>query len=222
MKNSPVVGIVDYGMGNLMSVSKAFESLGALPLVSGEPDDLMRAEGLVLPGVGAFHDCVANLKRNSLDEFVVSWIREGKPFLGICLGLQVLFTKSYEFGEHEGLGIIRGTVKRFPEGFIEYEVAGKKVKEKLKIPHMGWNSVRYPEGSPFFSGIPQDSYFYFVHSYYVDPEDNGVRSARTNYGIEFVSAVEKGNIVAVQFHPEKSQKVGIQFLKNFLQFMTRT
>jgi len=212
------VGIVDYGMGNLLSVSKAFESLGYRVLVSSDRSELEGCTALVLPGVGAFMDCVGNLKELGLDRFVVDWISKKRPFLGICLGLQVLFAKSYEFGEHEGLGLIPGTVERFPEKTLEYRVGNRVVREKMKIPHMGWNRVNPPEGSPFFEGIPSGTFFYFVHSYYVKPADGSVRTGTTWYGIEFTSVVERDNLIAVQFHPEKSQKYGLRLLDNFARF----
>jgi glutamine amidotransferase len=158
---------------------------------------------VVLPGVGAFGDCIANLERFDLVEPVRVSIKSGKPFLGICLGLQLLFTESEEFGIHQGLDIIPGKVRKFP------------LDPALKVPHMGWNQVQVQRNCPIFGGIPDGSNWYFVHSYFVDPTDPLVTAAITTYGVPFVSTIWKDNIVACQFHPEKSQSVGLQLIKNF-------
>jgi imidazole glycerol-phosphate synthase subunit HisH len=198
-----VIKIVDYGMGNLRSVQKAFEKIGADAQVVSSPADLEGAEKLVLPGVGAFRDAIAELKRTGLDRPVREHIAADKPFLGICLGLQLLFDVSYEDGQWEGLGVLPGKVVRFAD------------QPDLKIPHMGWNSLEFAQPSRIFEGVPEGSSVYFVHSYYVVPEDESVIAARTEHGTSFVSAVAKNNLFATQFHPEKSQSVGLRLLTNF-------
>jgi glutamine amidotransferase len=198
-----MIAIIDYGMGNLRSVSKAFEAVGHQAVVTRDPHVIGNASHVVLPGVGAFGDCMANLQHYDLIEPVRAAIRSGKPFLGICLGLQLLFTESEEFGVHRGLEIVPGRVRRFA------------IDPGLKVPHMGWNEVRYRRDCPVFEGIPDGSHWYFVHSYYVDPADQAVVAAATTYGDPFVSAIWKDNIVACQFHPEKSQTVGLRLIKNF-------
>ena len=196
-----MIAIVDYGRGNLRSVQKAFEFLGYRALVTSDPDAILKAEKLVLPGVGAFGDCMDNLKDRGLDVAVREFVASGKPFLGICLGLQLLFTYSEEFGPVEGLNLVRGRVVRFPAG--------------LKVPHMGWNQIEIERRCPLLEGIGSGEYFYFVHSYYVVPEDDSVVVARTEYGVPFVSMINMDNIYATQFHPEKSQKAGLRLLDNF-------
>jgi glutamine amidotransferase len=198
-----VIKIVDYGMGNLRSVQKAFEKIGADAHVVSSPADLEGAEKLVLPGVGAFRDAIAELKRTGLDRPVREHIAADKPFLGICLGLQLLFDVSYEDGQWEGLGVLRGKVVRFAD------------QADLKIPHMGWNSLDFAQPARIFEGVPEGSSVYFVHSYYVVPEDESVIAARTEHGTRFVSAVARHNLFATQFHPEKSQNVGLRLLTNF-------
>ena len=200
-----MIAIVDYEMGNLRSVHKAFEAVGCDAVVTRDPDVLDRASHMVLPGVGAFGDCVNNLKRFGLVEPIRRSISQGKPFLGICLGLQVLFTESDEFGSHQGLDILK--VKRF--SFSEGQGKG------LKIPHMGWNTVQARIPSPLLKEIPQDSFVYFVHSYYVEPAEAEIICTETTYGIPFVSSIARDNIFACQFHPEKSQRIGLQLLRNF-------
>lgn len=204
-----MLAIVDYGMGNIRSVEKGFLKAGAEVRVTADPAVVTDARGIVLPGVGAFKDCMANLDRLDLLEAIVKEIRKGKPYLGICLGLQILFAESEEFGLCKGLEVLRGKVKRFDFGG----------DHDLKIPHMGWNTARLVNRPPCFEGIPDNSYFYFVHSFHVVPEDEGVVGARTDYGIDFVSMVWNDNIVATQFHPEKSQGVGLQLLKGFTEFV---
>ncbi|HEV8069906.1 MAG TPA: imidazole glycerol phosphate synthase subunit HisH [Planctomycetaceae bacterium] len=198
-----MIKIVDYGMGNLRSVQKAFEKIGADAQVVSSPADLAGAEKLVLPGVGAFRDAIAELKRTGLDRPVREHIAADKPFLGICLGLQLLFDVSYEDGQWEGLGLLRGKVVRFAD------------QPDLKIPHMGWNSLEFAQPARIFEGVPEGSSVYFVHSYYVVPEDESVIAARTEHGTRFVSAVARRNLFATQFHPEKSQSVGLRLLTNF-------
>jgi imidazole glycerol-phosphate synthase subunit HisH len=198
-----MIAIVDYGMGNLRSVSKAFEAVGHQAVVTRDRATIKNASHMVLPGVGAFGDCMANLERFDLVEPIRSTIQSGKPFLGICLGLQLLFTESEEFGLHKGLGIIPGKVRKFV------------LDPALKVPHMGWNQVNIQRACPLFDGIADGSNWYFVHSYFVDPADRTVVATTTTYGIPFVSSIWKENIVACQFHPEKSQSVGLRLIKNF-------
>ena len=203
-----MIAIIDYGMGNLRSVQKGFEKVGFDAVVTADPKVLLEAERVVLPGVGAFRDCMRNLEEGGFIEPILRVIQEGKPFLGICLGLQLLFTESEEFGLHQGLNVIPGRVLRFPEGMEE---AG----ESLKVPHMGWNQLNFKVRPPAFDGIADQTNVYFVHSYYAKPDDESVIATTTGYGIEFCSAIWKDNIVATQFHPEKSQDKGLQILKNF-------
>ena len=203
-----MITIVDYGMGNLRSVQKAFERVGAAAEIADRPGQVAAAERLVLPGVGAFRDAIAELRRQDMVGPVLDHVAAGKPFLGICLGLQLLFDVSYEDGEHEGLGLLRGRVERFAD------VPG------LKVPHMGWNRLRRTGDFAAFDGIPDDGHFYFVHSYHVVPEDEAVVAARTDYGQPFVSVVAAGNLFATQFHPEKSQRHGLRLLQNFAALPT--
>ena len=203
-----MIAIIDYGMGNLRSVQKGFEKLGFTAEVTADPRRLLEADKVVLPGVGAFPDCMRNLEQGGFVEPILRVISEGRPFLGICLGLQLLFTESEEFGLHRGLNVIPGRVIRFPEGMEE---SG----EDLKVPHMGWNQLSFKHRPPAFAGLEEGTNFYFVHSFYVKPEDDGVVATTTTYGIEFCSSVWKDNIVATQFHPEKSQEMGLRILKNF-------
>ncbi len=198
-----MIKIVDYGMGNLRSVQKAFEKLGVDAEICADATKLTAADKLVLPGVGAFRDAMAELRRRRMVEPILDHIAADRPFLGICLGLQLLFDVSFEEGEWEGLAVLPGKVVRFED------------QAELKIPHMGWNQLE-PTGRPrLLQGIPADAYFYFVHSYYVVPSDESVIAARTEHGIHFVSMVARGNMCATQFHPEKSQHFGLQLLKNF-------
>ncbi|MBI4825126.1 MAG: imidazole glycerol phosphate synthase subunit HisH [Nitrospirae bacterium] len=197
-----MIAIIDYGMGNLRSVEKGFQKAGVEVMVTNRPEDVKNADGVVLPGVGAFKDCMRELTNLDLTTAIVESIKSGKPFLGICLGLQVLFSESEEFGRCMGLDIFKGKVPRFP-------------KSSLKVPHMGWNEIKIRKENPLLKGIPDKSYFYFVHSYYVVPEDSSIISTTTDYGIEFTSSIWKDNVYAVQFHPEKSQALGLRLLRNF-------
>ncbi len=199
-----MIAVIDYGMGNLRSVEKGFLKVGVDVKVTNRPEDVERADGVVLPGVGAFRDCMRELSSLELTDALVQAIKQGKPYLGICLGLQVLFSESEEFGECRGLNIFKGKVLRFELDASEF-----------KIPQMGWNQLNIKNNSPLFKDIPDQSYFYFVHSYYVAPEDKSIISTTTDYGIEFTSSVCKDNVYAVQYHPEKSQALGLQLLKNF-------
>ncbi len=196
-----MIAIIDYGMGNLRSVQKGFERAGVEAEIIGRPEELLRAEGLVLPGVGAFADAMDNLKRTGMDTAVKAAAGAGRPLLGICLGLQLMFEASEEWGYCEGLGIFPGRVRRLPEG--------------LKVPHMGWNRVRFRGDSHLFRDVPDNSAFYFVHSYYADPGSDTDKIGVTHYGIEFASAVGRNNILAIQFHPEKSSALGLRILRNF-------
>jgi glutamine amidotransferase len=202
-----MIAIIDYGMGNLRSVEKGFLKVGADVKVTSSPDDVEKADGVVLPGVGAFKGCMSELQNLDLIDSVVASIKKGKPYLGICLGLHVLFTESEEFGRCRGMDIFSGQVVRFENS-------------DLKIPQMGWNQLNIKKDNPLFKDIPEKSYFYFVHSYYVAPDDPSIVATTTDYGIEFTSSVWKDNIFAVQFHPEKSQTLGLRLLKNFSEIVS--
>lgn len=204
-----MINVIDYEMGNLRSVQKAFESLGFAARVSADPADLTTADKVVLPGVGAFRDCIHNLRRGGFVDPLLAHVQAGKPLLGICVGMQMLFDESEEFGLHQGLGLIPGRVKRFPAGMA----AGS---EELKVPHMGWNSISVRRPSPLLRGIEEGSFFYFVHSYYCAAENAADVAASCRYGdIEFCASLWRDNIMATQFHPEKSQQVGLKILENF-------
>jgi imidazole glycerol-phosphate synthase subunit HisH len=203
-----MIAIIDYGMGNLRSVQKGFEKVGFDAIVTSDPKVVLEADRVVLPGVGAFPDCMRNLEQGGFVEPLLKVIQGGRPFLGICLGLQLLFTESDEFGVHKGLDVIPGRVLRFPEGMEENG-------EELKVPHMGWNQIAIHRRPQVFAGIDDGTNVYFVHSYYVKPADETVVAATTGYGIDFCAAIWKDNIVATQFHPEKSQEMGLRILKNF-------
>ena len=194
-------------MGNLRSVQKGFEAVGAKAIVTSDSKKILSARSVVLPGVGAFKACMDNLEKFDLIDTVKKSVQSGKPFLGICLGLQLLFSQAEEFGSVSGLGILKGKVV----GFKDAPNSG----DPLKIPHMGWNNVEVKPSHPLFDSVPNQSYFYFVHSYYVVPEDRATVATTTNYGIEFVSGIHHENIHAFQFHPEKSQQLGLTVLKNF-------
>jgi len=205
-----MIAVIDYGMGNLRSVQKALEFVGAKVIVTHDPDLILNANSVVLPGVGAFKDCMANLKKLKLVDPIRKFIDGGKPFLGICLGLQVLFEESEEYGPVAGLGILPGKVVKFPGGSSE-----TKNGRPIKIPHMGWNQIKVKKNVPLFRGVGDAPYFYFVHSYYVVPEDQNMIATVTNYGVEFVSGIQHKNIYAFQFHPEKSQTLGLSILERF-------
>jgi len=199
------LAIIDYGMGNLRSVQKGLERVGVRAEVTRNVERIERADGVVLPGVGAFGACMANLRRFGLVEPVRDVITRGTPFLGICLGLQLLFDESEEFGPVEGLGIFRGRCVRFPD----------LSEPGYRIPHMGWNQIRKHQDVPHLRGIADGTWVYFVHSYYVAPTEKDIVATTTDYCGEFVSAIARDNVFACQFHPEKSQRVGLQILKNF-------
>jgi len=238
-----MIAIIDYGMGNLRSVAKALESLGAEIKVTASPAIIKKASGVILPGVGAMPDAMKALRKAKVISSIKKTIAEDKPFLGICLGLQLLFETSEEGGGCKGLGIFKGSVPRF--NFSQQSTlnnacpptfAGRELSTAFKVPHMGWNTIAKTAESSMLkarcksksiqhsassiqplSDIPDNSYVYFVHSYYVRPKDKKIIATTTNYGIEFCSAIAKGNLFACQFHPEKSQIVGLKILKNFIK-----
>ena len=199
-----MIAIIDYGAGNLQSVRKALDFIGCEARVTDRPEDLETAEAAVLPGVGAFGDAMASLESRGLVDPVRAFIRQGKPFLGICLGLQLLFDSSEESPGVKGLGVLPGKILRIPDG------------EGLKVPHIGWNSLSFPNGrGRLFAGLSQEPYVYFVHSYYLKAEDPQIVAATTEYGVTIHASVEKGNLFACQFHPEKSGAEGLQILQYF-------
>jgi glutamine amidotransferase len=200
-----MIAIIDYQMGNLRSVQKGFERVGHEAIITGDPAVLAKASKVVLPGVGAFADAIAELKRRDLVGPITEAIESGKLFLGICLGLQLLFDCSYEGGEHEGLGIVPGEVRRFD------------VPREYKVPHMGWNQVHTRQESPIFAGIEDQTHFYFVHSYYVVPKDNAIVAGEAEYPTPFCAMISRNNLFATQFHPEKSQSAGLKVLQNFAE-----
>lgn len=197
-----MIAIIDYRMGNLRSVQKGFEHAGVADVVvTDDPQVVRRADGIVLPGVGAFRDAAANLKASGVEEALFERVSAGVPFLGICLGLQLLADVGYEDGEWAGLGLVPGTCER--------------LSGDVKVPHIGWNTVEYPRESPLFDGIPESTAFYFVHSYRIVPASDGVVIGSTEYGVRFAAAVQRDNVYAVQFHPEKSSTLGLKLLSNF-------
>lgn len=198
-----MIGIIDYGMGNLMSVQKAFEKLGFEAILLKNPHDLKDICSMVLPGVGAFEDAIHSLESRGWIEAIGAAVKSGMPFMGICLGMQLLFEESFEGGHFEGLGLIRGSVRRF-----------EPRRKYLKVPHMGWNSVKITRDSRLLANIPDNTDFYFVHSFYCEPGED-VTTGVTEYDIDFSSCVEKRNVFGVQFHPEKSSRLGLRILKNF-------
>lgn len=198
------IAVIDYDSGNVKSVCKAIEYLGRSAVLTNKRDDIISSDGVILPGVGAFGDCAFKLKKYDVWDLVVEIVEKGKPFLGICVGHQLLFERSYEFGEHDGFGFVKGQIRRFPS------------KKGFKVPHMGWNNVFFAEDNKLFRGIENGSFFYFVHSYYGLAED-GSEIANSDYIVNFTSVVNDGNLWGVQFHPEKSQKVGLKLLNNFCE-----
>jgi imidazole glycerol-phosphate synthase subunit HisH len=199
-----MIAIIDYGAGNLRSVINAINRLGYKAVVTDLPEEILKSKAVIFPGVGAAGDTMASLQRLNLAATIQRLVSENRPLFGICIGLQVLFTGTEEGGWKECLNIIPGKVRRLPAG--------------LKIPHMGWNQVNQNLSHPLFEDIPDGSNFYFVHSYYGDPEDKSLIAAETNYGISFCSVVAKGNLVAAQFHPEKSGELGLKVFENFIKF----
>ncbi|HJU06147.1 MAG TPA: imidazole glycerol phosphate synthase subunit HisH [Nitrospiraceae bacterium] len=208
-----MIAIIDYGMGNLRSVEKAFAVVGHPAVVTRHPRAIDDASHVVLPGVGAFADCMANLERYELIEPILRTIQKGKPFLGICLGLQLLFTESEEFGVHRGLDVVAGKVTRFAS--VREQDSGSLESTGLKVPHMGWNALTVTRESPLLHDIDNGAHVYFVHSYYVQPTDPTVACTVTEYGHRFVSSIWRDNVVACQFHPEKSQSIGLRMIRNF-------
>ena len=199
-----MVAIIDYDAGNIKSVEKALHYLGEEAVITRDRDTILGADRVILPGVGAFGDAMEKLRTYELDKVIQEVVGQNTPFLGICLGLQLLFESSEESEGVEGLGILKGKVVRLPE------------ESDLKIPHIGWNSLKYPNSGRLFTGIAEDSYVYFVHSYYLQAKDPSIVTATTEYGTLIHASVEQGNVFACQFHPEKSSEVGMQILKNFL------
>jgi len=195
------VAIIDYGVGNLRSVEKAFVTSGCEAVVTADENELRSAERLVLPGVGAFAACMEALTERGFDRLVLERVREGTPLLGVCVGMQLLFDESDEFGSTAGLAFLRGRVRRF--------------QNDLVVPHVGWNRIYQKRPHALFEGIEEGSFCYFVHSYYCEPDDETVVAAETEYGARYASVIAEKNICGVQFHPEKSQDVGLQMLKNF-------
>jgi len=223
-----MIAIIDYGMGNLRSVEKAFEKVGFDTVVTDKPEIIENADKIVLPGVGAFKDAKDGLQERDLIEPIRNHIKQNKLFLGICLGLHLLFTRSHEDGVHEGLDIVSGEVVRFDADRLNMDKTGGQREttealdalsvvnsQKLKIPHMGWNTIREKKAVSVLKGLPTDPYMYFVHSYFVVPDRDEVVAAETEYGVPFVSMISIDNIFAMQFHPEKSQQYGLMILKNF-------
>jgi len=212
-----MIAIIDYGMGNLRSVHKAFAAVGHEAVVTRDSSIIENASHLVLPGVGAFADCMANLEQYGLIDPIRKGIASGKPFLGICLGLQLLFTESEEFGIHKGLNIVPGKVRRF-----QFESAlgasGLSTPNAFKVPHMGWNELMVKRAAPPLQNLPIGTQVYFVHSYYIEPSDPSIIATMTEYGHSFVSSIWRDNIFACQFHPEKSQTLGLQIVKKFAEW----
>ena len=200
-----MIAIIDYDAGNLRSVEKALQYLGKETIVTRDPEQIRKAEKVILPGVGAFGDAMKKLQEYHLDTLIHEIADSGKPLLGICLGLQLLFEESEESPGVEGLGILEGKIRRIPEG------------DGLKVPHIGWNSLHLEHNGRLFRNIPENSYVYFVHSYYLEAKDPEIVKASTEYGVHIHASVEKNNLFACQFHPEKSSETGLQILKNFAE-----
>lgn len=200
-----MIAIIDYGMGNLRSVENAFLHLGYNAVVTDKPEVLAKADRVILPGVGAFGDCLAGLKESGLYDATRAFMDSGKPFLGICVGMQMLFEESTEFGTHKGIGIFNGSIHKFPD---ELKAKG------MKVPHMGWNNISIQKSHPILAGIDDGASVYFVHSYYAPVYEKDI-VASCKYGVDFAAMVVRDNIVATQFHPEKSQGIGLTILKNF-------
>jgi len=204
-----MIAIIDYDAGNVKSVQKALAYLHEDTILTRDPKQLLAAEKVILPGVGAFGDAMGKLKEYGLIDVISEIVDKNTPFLGICLGLQLLFESSEESPGVEGLGLLKGKILRIPDGVTED-------KRPLKIPHIGWNSLSFPQKGRLFEGFSRGPYVYFVHSYYPQPEDKSLIAAFCTYGVRFAAAVRRGNLVATQFHPEKSQKLGVKLLKNFI------
>jgi glutamine amidotransferase len=202
-----MIAVIDYGMGNLRSVQKGFERIGARAQITREPGVIANAQGLVLPGVGAFNACMRNLARYELIDPIKEAVRQKRPFLGICLGFQLLFSESEEFGPEKGLDLLPG------------KVVGFRAVDGLKVPHMGWNRIEKKKDTPFLEGVPNGEYVYFVHSYFVVPQDESLTATTTPYGVSFASSISTDYLFACQFHPEKSQELGLRILANFARFV---
>lgn len=202
-----MIAIIDYDAGNIKSVEKALQKLEQEVVVTRDAEVILGADKVILPGVGAFGDAMTNLRNYGLDQVIYKVVDNGTPFLGICLGLQLLFERSDETPGVQGLGILKGEICRIPDG------------EDLKIPHMGWNNLHFQNEGRLFSNLEQDSYVYFVHSYYLKAEEESIVKATCDYGVHIHASVEKGNVFACQFHPEKSSDVGLQILKNFVELV---
>ena len=200
-----MIAIIDYDAGNIKSVEKALQKLGQEVIITRDPEVILNADKVILPGVGAFGDAMANLRKYNLDQVIYQVVERNIPFLGICLGLQLLFEKSDETKGVSGLGILKGEICRIPDG------------ENLKVPHMGWNSLHLQHDGRLFRGIKEDAYVYFVHSYYLKAQDEEIVKATAEYGTHIHASVEQGNVFACQFHPEKSGDVGLQILRNFVE-----
>ena len=200
-----MIAMIDYDAGNIKSVEKALQKLGADVVITKDKDTILHADKVILPGVGSFGDAMGNLKKYGLDKVIHEVVEKGTPFFGICLGLQLLFERSDETPGVEGLGILKGEILRIPE------------KDELKIPHMGWNSLHLQNEGRLFKGLSENAYVYFVHSYYLKAEEEEIVKATTQYGVNIHASVEKGNVFACQFHPEKSSDVGLQILTNFVE-----
>ena len=208
MSDDRMIAIVDYGAGNLRSVASAIIRLGYQPKITSSSDEVLDAQAIILPGVGAAADTMENLKALGLVSPIRRLIAEGRPFFGVCIGLQVLFSGTEEGGRHECLGVIPGWVRKLPQG--------------QKVPHMGWNQVKQKVAHPVFEGIPDETNFYFVHSYYVEPDDKSLVVGETGYGIPICSVIAQGNLVATQFHPEKSGEFGLKMYDNFIKLVMAT
>jgi imidazole glycerol-phosphate synthase subunit HisH len=203
-----MIGIIDYEIGNLRSVEKAVQQVGGDSMFVRTKDDLAKVSGLILPGVGAFGDCVKGLRATGLWDSVLSWIGQDRPFFGICVGYQMLFEGSAESTDQTGLGVFKGSSVRFKAG-------------ELKVPHMGWNQLKIKAETPYLDGIVEGDHVYFVHSYYAVPEDPQVVALSSDYGVAFPCAVAKGNLFGTQFHPEKSQRVGLKLVENFVKLVSK-
>ncbi len=199
-----MIAIIDYGGGNIQSVYKALKYIDRECKITNDKNEILGADAAILPGQGSFGDCMNSITKSGLNKTVLEFINSGKPFLGICVGLQLLFEESEESPEVKGLGVFKGKIKRIPN------------KTGLKIPHMGWNSVKVLKNDALFKDVDEDSYFYFVHSYYLDAKDKGIVSTQTEYGVTIDASVSCNNVFATQFHPEKSGDAGIKLLRNFV------
>lgn len=203
-----MIAIIDYGAGNIQSVYKALKFIGADCKVTSDKDEILNADGAILPGVGSFGDAMDTMTKRGIKDTIIEYTKSGKPFLGICLGLQLLFPESEETPGVKGLDIFKGTITKIPNQ-----------NKTLKIPHMGWNNISIKQKNGIFKGIEGEPYVYFVHSFYLKAQDKDIVAATTQYGVEIDAAVQKGNIIATQFHPEKSGEVGLKMLKNFVEMV---